>query len=265
MESLVSVVIPVYNSGAYLEETIQSVQNQTYKNVEIILSNSGSTDSKTLALLKKLSAQFTLIEAGNHGVSVARNKAIEVAKGEYILALDSDDIIKPSFIASCVKALDKDVEVKVVRSHIELFGKKKGRMTFAPYRFSLLLARNLMVVTSMFRKNDWERVGGFDANFTIGFEDWEFWINLLKDGGKVFTIDDYLFKYRIRRGSKNHSLKREQLFKVREQLWNKHKELYAKHYFSPSESFEYKLIEDSLAFRIGSILLKPFESFKLIK
>lgn len=265
MKPLVSIVIPVYNSGRFLKETLASVANQDYESIEVILSDSGSNDEATLSLLKDLSANYKVVYAGDNGVSVARNKGIEVAKGEYILALDSDDLIDKTLVRRFANELDKDKNVSVVRCNIELFGKKKGKMDFAPFDFSILLARNLMVVTSMFRKIDWERVGGFDPDFKLGFEDWEFWINLLQNGSKVATIEDHLFKYRIRRRSKNHSLTKQQLYGIRKQIWEKHRKLYQEYYVSPLESFEYKLLEDSMALKVGGLILKPFESFKLIK
>ena len=265
MEPLVSVIIPVFNSIEFLNETLESVRSQMYKNIEIVIADNGSSDLPAIEFLKVLEKEYKVIYTGKTGVSNARNKAIEEAKGTFILPLDSDDIILPSFIKKCIKIFESDNEISVVRTQIELFGKRNGKIEFAPYNYATLLARNLMVVTSMFRKNDWQSVGGYDVNFLSGFEDWEFWLNLLKSGGKVHTIQEPLFKYRIRKGSRNQSLKEKELIAIRKMLWEKHREQYSKHFVDPKESFEYKLIADSKHLKLGRLLLTPFSFLKLME
>lgn len=265
MDSTVSVVIPVYNAGEFLLETIESVNQQTYKFVELIIVNNCSTEDKTVKLLKQLSANYKVVESSVKGLAQARNDGIKVASGKYILPLDADDLIKPSFIANCVELFDKYPDLTLVRTNVELFGAKKGGIEFEDYSYAKLLARNLMVASSMFKKADWHRVGGYDNNFLVCFEDWEFWINLLKDGGKVGTISEKLFNYRIRRGSMMHSLKMNNLKKARKQIWEKHKAQYALHFLDPTESFEYKYMQDSFANRLGNLVVKPFLGLKLMK
>lgn len=265
MKPLVSIVIPVYNSGEFLPETVDSVQAQTYQNTELIIVDNGSDDTSTINYLKQLERKYQIVYTKKTGVSAARNAAIAKAKGKYILALDSDDIIKPSFVEKCVRLMLTDSTISLVRTQVELFGKKSGAIEFPKFEFSMLLARNLMVVTSLFKKEDWERIGGFDVTFQTGFEDWEYWINLLKGGGKVATIEENLFRYRIRKGSRNSSIKQEDFSEIRKQVWEKHKELYALYFVDPTESFEYKFMEDSTANKLGNILTKPFLRFKLMK
>jgi glycosyltransferase involved in cell wall biosynthesis len=264
LNPLISIVIPVFNSGEFLPETLNSVTNQTYSPIEVILVDNGSSETETIRLLNRLKDKYKVLDSGKTGVSNARNLGINESKGEFILPLDSDDLLATNFVALCLEAFNKDDSLSLVRTNIELFGKKKGKMIFAPYNFSTLLARNLMVVSSMFKRSDWNETAGFDPIFKKGFEDWEFWINLLQNGKKVHTIDKCLFKYRIRKGSRNHSLKNEDFQEVRKLIWEKHKKLYSENFVLPTETFEYKLLEDSLALKIGSLILKPFESFKLL-
>ena len=265
MEPLVSVIIPVFNSGKYVSETLQSVTDQTYQNIEVVIVDNGSTDELTIKLLQEFKTQYKLILSEQVDVSTIRNKAIDAATGTFILPLDSDDLIESTFIEKCVKAFQENPSIKLVRTYVELFGERKGEMPLAEYSYSLLLARNLMVVTSMFRRNDWEAIGGFDPKYAAAFEDWEFWINLLKEDGKVHTIKEPLFKYRIRRNSRNHTTKLEVFIEAREKIWEKHKEQFAIHYVNPLETFEYQFIANSKANKLGSILLSPFSRFKLIK
>ena len=89
----VSVIIPIYNSEKYISECLDSVLNQTFKDIEIICIDDGSTD-KSFDILNRYNIKekrITLLTQKNLGQSVARNKALEIAKGEYIYFLDSDD------------------------------------------------------------------------------------------------------------------------------------------------------------------------------
>lgn len=92
----VSVIVPIYNAEKYISECIESITCQTYKNLEIILINDGSLDNsiKICKQYAKNDDRIKLIDVENHGVSYARNKGIEEATGEYIIFIDSDDIIK---------------------------------------------------------------------------------------------------------------------------------------------------------------------------
>jgi glycosyltransferase involved in cell wall biosynthesis len=265
LKATVSIIIPVYNTGEFIAETIKSVENQTYKSIEVVLVDNGSTDKKTIEILKRYQNQYKVLHLKGKTVSEARNMAISESKGDFILPLDSDDTISPFFVEKCIDIFSKKPETKVVRTQVKLFGKKTGNLVLPEYSFQLLLARNLMVVTSMFKKSDWEKIGGFDADFVSGFEDWEFWINLLKDGGEVATINEPLFNYRIRKGSRNHSLTFEQFKKARKLVWEKHKALFSKYFLDPTETFEYQFITDSKAFKIGDLITKPFKAFKLMK
>lgn len=109
MERLVSVIIPVYNMGDYVRTCIDSVLNQTYKNFEIVIVNDGSKDNSEVvcAEIAKVHPCITLFTQENQGVSVARNKGLELAEGDYVLFVDADDIIPPN----ALKALTEAAEV----------------------------------------------------------------------------------------------------------------------------------------------------------
>ena len=87
---LVTVVIPCFNSGATLTQTVESVKAQTYKNIEIIVVDDGSTDVLTIATIDGL-AKVRIIRQENAGLSAARNRGFSEARGEYVLPLDADD------------------------------------------------------------------------------------------------------------------------------------------------------------------------------
>ena len=97
----VTIVIPCYNHGAYLPETLKSVHEQTFQDFEIIVVDDGSSDPATVTILRNLEMNRTrVIHTANHGVSAARNRGIAEARGTYILPLDADDLIEVT-VAVC--------------------------------------------------------------------------------------------------------------------------------------------------------------------
>ena len=105
MKSKVSIVVPIFNIEEYLEDCIKSIINQTYKNLEIILINDGSTDCslKICKKFKKLDKRIVLIDKDNTGVSNTRNIGINSATGDYITFVDSDDWLELDAIENMVK------------------------------------------------------------------------------------------------------------------------------------------------------------------
>jgi len=255
---LVSIIMPCYNQGKYIDEAIQSVLRSTYANIEIIVVNDGSTDPFTNELLKTKSwNKTTVLNVSNIGVCEARNHAIRNSIGKYILPLDADDKIAPLYIEEAVAVLETRPEVKVVSCDVEMFGYKKGPYALPQHSMEMLLGQNTMVVTSMFRRVDFDATIGYNPNMSTGFEDWDFWLTLLENGGGVYKIDKVGFYYRIKKGSRNKSIKKGILQELRYQVYLNHKELYAKNFFNPVNSIEYQLIEKSKEYQVGRIILKP--------
>jgi glycosyltransferase involved in cell wall biosynthesis len=105
---LVSVVIPCHNSARYLEQTLASVHAQTHGAVETILVNDGTDDLRDLSTLQKLSgAVDRYIELPHSGLPAARNAGVRIARGDYFVPLDADDLLSPTYIAECFEALER--------------------------------------------------------------------------------------------------------------------------------------------------------------
>ena len=98
MSNLVSIIIPCYNASSYIKETINSVLTQTFQNFEILLINDGSTDNSSSIIKTIIDDRIHLVEQENQGVSSTRNKGIAMAKGEFIVFLDADDLLHPNFL-----------------------------------------------------------------------------------------------------------------------------------------------------------------------
>lgn len=255
---IVSIIIPCFNKGKYIMETIGSVLKQKFTLWECIIVDDGSTDELTISLLKEINhSRIKIIFHSNQGVSATRNLAIHESRGKYILPLDADDLIHEEYLLQAVDVMDKYEKIKVVSSKVSLFGAKKGVMDLPIYSLQTLLARNILVVCCLFRRRDFDQTTGYDPLFDKGFEDWDFWISLLGHGGEVHQLPAILFNYRIIRDSRNHTLN-EKLFRdLRLKIFNKHKVLYATYFVDPVETFEYKLLRDSWEYRLGKMLMTP--------
>ncbi|MHA7131950.1 glycosyltransferase family 2 protein [Algoriphagus namhaensis] len=205
MSATVSVIIPVYNGEKYLEETIASALASEQKPLEIVIVNDGSTDS-SLEIAEKWAKdhkEIKVLSQKNGGISVALNTGCEFASGKYLFPLGADDLISTDYLSEARKVLDQHPEVKVVYCEAEKFG-DFGRKPWKlkPFSINALARDNMIFACSLFRKSDWKAVGGFSEDMTMGREDWEFWIKMLKNGGEVYKLPLLGFFYRIHRGSK---------------------------------------------------------------
>ncbi|AWW30376.1 glycosyltransferase family 2 protein [Echinicola strongylocentroti] len=219
-ETLVSVVIPCYNQGEYLRETVLSVLGSTYHPLEVIIVNDGSKDD-SLQVARAVEKEFPVvrvIDQENGGVSKARNIGIEEANGSIILPLDGDDLISKDYITAAVKVLKAQPAVKVVYSQGVKFdesGEKSWNLK--PFSRHQLALDNMIFCSALFRKEDWQKAGKYSEEMRfMGREDWEFWIKMLKDDGEVVQLPFIGFYYRLTPNSKrkktsNAAIKRKRI------------------------------------------------------
>lgn len=225
----VSVIIPCYNQGQYLNEAVDSILNQSYQDFEIIIINDGSNDKFTNDLLLGYNRPKTrVLHTINQGLSSARNNGIRESKGEYILPLDADDKIALTYLEKAVAILESDNDIGIVYCQAEYFGKKKGRWDLPSYHFPEILLANLIFCTALFRKCDWERVGGYKPIMKYGWEDHEFWLSIIELGRNVFQIPEVGFFYRQKDDSMIKSMGRDEMIYSYEQLYANHIDLYSK-------------------------------------
>lgn len=196
----VSVIIPCYNCGQYLNDAIESVKKQTFSDWEIIVIDDGSTDQETINILSTLPCdnRIKLIQQGNNGPAYARNTGISQAKGELILPLDADDTISPYYMEEAVPLFEKNDNLGIVYCRAQKFGKETGEWILPSYSAQNMAFDNVIFVSAFFKKSDWELVGGFPNYAYFGLEDYAFWLRLLRLGREVYKIDKILFNYRIR-------------------------------------------------------------------
>lgn len=197
MLAKVSIVIPCYNHGQYVDEAVNSCLAQTYDNIEIIIVNDGSTDEATNTLLNNYSRPKTkIINKQNEGLAEARNTGIAAATGKYILTLDADDKIAPTYIEKAVNVIEHNDKIGIVYCLAEFFGVRQGKWELEKYHFPNILNENIIFCTALFRKSDWEKVGGYKQEMIYGMEDYEFWLSLIENGAEVYRIPEVLFYYR---------------------------------------------------------------------
>lgn len=264
----VSIIIACYNDEKYIEQSINSAYEQTWRNKEIIVIDDGS-NSKTKKVLSKLENKIDiLITQENKGVSNARNNGIAKASGEYLLILDSDDYFERQFIQKAIPKFSSDSNIKIVTCYARWFWSDSNYQVHIPKGEGLenFLISNSAIGNSIFRKSDFIDIGGYDEELISGYEDWELFIRLHKSGGYTFVIPEVLFHYRKKYNSRSYNANKKK-YELLEYIYLKHADLYKNHFkifiqewlisVKKSEAFKQQVM-DSLDFKIGNKILKPF-------
>ncbi|MCS3232622.1 glycosyltransferase family 2 protein [Bacteroides thetaiotaomicron] len=263
MLPIVSIIIPTYNQCAFICETLDSVIDQQYTYWECIIVDDGSTDNTKQAVQKYISEpRIRYIYQENQGVCAARNNGVSFATGKYVLFLDSDDKISPNFLQSSVDAMEVNEQIKVVAPSVQLFGLYKRPYVLPKFTIERLMGRNIFIMSSLCRREDIVRIGGFNNNMKNGLEDWDFWLSILENGGDVIYLEDVLFYYRIRKKSRNRSISKENFALLRRQIYLNHLPLFKTKLLEPLESFEYLSIAESAEYRIGVKILSFYRKLQ---
>tara|TARA_B100000315_G_C14554557_1_gene577503 strand:- start:455 stop:1312 length:858 start_codon:yes stop_codon:yes gene_type:complete len=264
----VSVVIPCYNQGIYLNEAIQSIQEQTYKNYEIIVVNDGSNDEQSKEIINKLQRRnIRIFNKENGGLSNARNYGIKRSRGDYILPLDSDDKFEKTFLDKSVKILNENKDIGVVTCGVGLFGIKKGSYYPTGGNLKNFLIKNQACGNSLFRKQCWEEVGGYNEKMKEGMEDWDFWLSITEKGWVVYVIPEILFWWRKTKNSMsertriNHS-------KIFIKMIKFHEKTYADNFsyfidkYEDQKNKELRRVYNSRSYKLGNLILFPLKIIK---
>lgn len=192
----VSVVVPCYNGGRFIDQLLQSLARQTLRDFELIIVDDGSRDD-TRAKLATLDKSIRVILQDNQGPGAARNTGIAQARAPIVLALDCDDTLDPTFLQETLSLMrSAPADVGFIFTHERMTGLRDGT---EPRYFKLFdqLFINRVPSCIMFRKKAWSDVGGYDAAMREGYEDWEFTIALAAAGYRARVIPRPLFTYRV--------------------------------------------------------------------
>lgn len=196
----ISIIIPCYNHGHFIREALESVEQCSDKSLyEVIIVNDGSTDAYTNEMMAQLEKEgYHVINQKNQGLGATRNNGIRAAIGEYILPLDSDNKIRPEYIYKSIEILDSQPGIAMVYGDAQFFGEKDRRRVVGDFNLQQLMLENNIDACAVYRKSAWEAVGGYDEKMpAMGFEDWDFWLNLSFRNYKFKYVNEILFDYRI--------------------------------------------------------------------
>lgn len=206
----IAVIVPAYGVAHLLAEALDSVLGQDFQNWQAVVIDDGAPDDVSGAVAPYLhDPRIHFLSTDNHGVSAARNHAIEHTQAPLIALLDGDDLFRPTYLSRMVAAMNADPDATIVTCNARIFGVVPVETLAIPDNHQMpdtanavdLLNSNFNVyIGSTFRRKDWEKIGGFDPGMTHA-EDLDFWIRLLLAGGHARYIDAVLGDYRVRGNS----------------------------------------------------------------
>ena len=225
----VAVIIPFFNDGNFIEECIDSVINQSRPVDEIIIIDDASTARKSIEKLARISENpriKVITNDKNSGPSFARNKGINFTNSEYILPLDADDWIDPTFVEKAVEIISENPKIGVVYSQVEFFGKVNVKAGTKKFKVDEMLIDNQVVNCGLFRKKTWKSVGGYNNSLIDALEDWDFWLSIIESGLEFYQIQEHLFHYRIKEKSRNFGISEAKDINIRKKIILNHKALY---------------------------------------
>jgi len=203
---LVSVVVPYFQLEAHVGETLASVFAQTHRELEVIVVNDGSLRERDAFLFDLAEdPRVTVVTQVNTGLSAARNTGARLARGEYLLPLDADDVLEPGFVERCLTALERDPALAYVTtwvSYMDPAGRPipEREGAYMPFgNWSRLLERNNVggTCTALMRRRVFERGLRWNQELT-SYEDWLMYLQMARAGLHGAVVPERLFSYRVR-------------------------------------------------------------------
>ena len=276
----ISIIVPCYKQAHYLDTSLKSVLDQSCKSWECIIVNDGSPDQTETVAQKwcEKDARFRYLKKENGGLSSARNAGIAVAKGDFILPLDADDLLHSNYLKETIAVFNANKKVAIVGCYSIFFKESINNvvMVHKPKgnSYKSLLYVNQLVATSLYKKEHWIEVGGYDESMKDGFEDWDFWLSVTKRGYKYHILPKPLFYYRKATQSMLVQTIKTKAEKVKEYLIHKHREIYIEDFDNCIKVFTHHLVtsrkkeqrlQQSLEYKIGKVIVKPLKLIGILK
>lgn len=196
---LLSIITPFYNPGEVFLATADSVFGQSFQNWEWVITDDGSTDPRSLEVLRSVAhrdKRITVLHQANRGPSAARNAAFGASRGQYVFLLDSDDLIEPTYLEKALWRLATQPQYAFCNTWCVQFGDEVALLR-AGFEFGRSYVQdNFTPIFAVIRREVYASVGGFDETIESGHEDWDFWLALANAGHWGCTIHEYLAWYR---------------------------------------------------------------------
>lgn len=227
--NVLSIVIPYYNMGKYVEDTLLSIKKSAYPAIETIVINDGSTDTESISKLRELKEtyEFTLVNINNAGLANARNKGAEIAMGKYLTFLDPDDTVEPEYYQKAITILENKQNVSFVGCWAQYFeGAKNIWPAFTPEPPYILYHNMINSSALVYNRQAFISCGRNDSALEYGLEDWESVIALIKNGYTGVVIPQPLWNYRVRKTSMYRSITEAKMLFSLDYIARKHKEMY---------------------------------------
>ncbi|HMA27250.1 MAG: glycosyltransferase family 2 protein [Solirubrobacterales bacterium] len=223
----ITVVIPCFNHGRYLLESVESALGQHGGPPQVIVVDDGSTDEETERALQRLPAGVQLIRQQNAGVAAARNAGFESSDSELLLMVDADDRLTLDAIDALRPPLESHGDVGYCYGLMRLIGAWSGVLRFPDFDPYILLHRSIAgAALGLVRRRCWEDAGGYDPAIH-GYEDWDFCLSALEQGWRGLQINQVTHEYRKHESSGEWEHRR-RYRRIYRQLREKHADLFAR-------------------------------------
>ncbi|MGA1977587.1 MAG: glycosyltransferase [Bacteroidales bacterium] len=294
---VVSVIIPCFNQGKFIDDALESVFSQTFKDFEIIIINDGSTDDYTIEKLTNYKKPNTkVIHTENNGLSAARNTGFKLSRGKYIQFLDADDILSPEKFELQLEVFNSHPDIDVCYSGFKLFDIQSNEFKFfiekeflgpdplIDFLFKWERGLSIPIHCGLFKRSIWDAKLPFNEELNAK-EDWLMWCSLAAIGKRIYYLNKELAVYRLHSENmtrnisdmtyytilaatkildeippelKNEFLKETILFIKKTLELNNYPDLVAK--ISDLEKF--KMVYKTRDYKIGHAILMPYRYFK---
>ena len=244
---LISVVIPCFSRGHFVEETIESIQRQTYSHWEVILVDDGAEEPETVAAIEAVERQalpgVRVVHEPHGGLPHARNRGFQLARGRYVIPIDSDDFLEPEMMEICLRTMRAHPAAGYAYFDYRVFGDSNFIHDAGDYNLYRLMHENFLAHCLFLRREAWEDVGGYDEWHRFSYEDWHFALQLGAHGWFGHYIPKVLFNYRTHGrghhyvGVENHDKNWEHITAAHPSLFSPPGRLQVKTKWSPSICF----------------------------
>ncbi len=195
---LASIIVPCFNNGRFVRQSVESALSQTVQSLEVIVIDDGSTDPATKKAISDLEhlAKVRVVRQENRGIPGARNTGITLAAGEYVCCLDADNVLEPTYIEMVIAVLESNRSIGFSYSWVQLFGHDATVWRSRDFVIDEALIDSQIAVAAVFRRDDWIAVGGFRPDTRLGYEDREFWLCLAALGRRGRVLRTPLLNHR---------------------------------------------------------------------
>jgi glycosyltransferase involved in cell wall biosynthesis len=226
---LVSIVVCSYNYGRFLAAAIESALAQTYRPIEVLVIDDGSTDD-SVEIASRLVPAVRLLTQANAGVVAACNRGASEAAGEWFCFLSADDTFAPTYVERMMEALERAPDAAFAYSDMRITGARAGTARAAPFSIPVLLATGANLGGSaVTRRADFVGLGGYASELQqVGCEDWDFWLRMAEHGRRGVYVPGALVNWTWHEAATRNVRDREERQRVAALIRARHPSLFGR-------------------------------------